>query len=555
MRDGIAGHQNHVMGTASRIAVLFFAVLFMTTLGLLFISPSAQASDYGKLSRKYETGGDPAVADPAWGYGAYQMLQDTAYNYAVWLSQRSGNDQAYGRALVKAYELDGKKTGKKYFNATYIAIAGGSLTSTQSKYYAKVAATYKTAYKSTVPAGSKTRALKLQYKYAIKVYYKPAITYWKQVAPGFKTASYTAALRNVLFSCAIANGPYGSAYNILKPALASIGGWKVGISENKLINAIYDEWSRALTWTSSFQKSMKDAGKAAYQITATTSGASTYGLVGKYLKHYYSSAAAIQVSIYRRVSLNERADALALLAKYQASACRHTSTSGGKVLKYYAITDKSHREKVSAKKCLSCGKTLTKKHTRTVKNKYVQSGVSYKDRSGHKYTVHSNKSYYRTKDLLNLRSKASTKGKVKGTIPSKKIVYISKVKMGKDGFWWGKTKTSGATGWVQMRYLSKMGDAKSHAHGKKGKCKHCKLTRKQVKKLSKYVKAIKKKSQTYKTTKAVTVYKSACSTTKYKLRSYEKGKKLKVTKVVVNRYGDYWGRLANGGYVKLRSFV
>jgi hypothetical protein len=545
------------------LVVLVFAGALLSFGALaLFDAPDAQALDLGTLSRKYETGGDPTVADPDWGYGAYQMLGDTAYNYSVWLSKNSkAKYRAWGRALVVAHDtLDKGKDGGVYFNATYKAVAGGTLSAKQKKRYAKVLSAYKKkdysgTYANSIPAGNKKNALSLQYKYAIKVYYKPAVKNWKKVAPGFDPTDYSIALRSVIFSSTIANGPTGSANKIFKNALSTLGGWKTGMGEKKLINAIYNEWGRTAKW-----KKSSESGNAVKITTDSLNSdlksvVSKYKLSGRYLKHYFSSTAAVQVSVFRRVYVNERADALALYKTYKPSNCKHGSTSGGKVLKVYGARDAYFKELVSLKKCRLCGKTLSKQHVAKVKCVYVKNGTSYKEsHTGHLYTVHKNKRYYLVTTGVTMRKSASTKAKARMTVPALRIVKTRAIKMGKDGYWWGKVKVGKKTGWVQMRYLSIRGTASTPSYTAKKVNRYTKLTKKQTERLFAIKQLVSTKSRKLTLKSSVNAYANAYANKRGVKKTYSAGKKLKVVKVVTNRYHMLFAKLKNGSYVPLTAF-
>ena len=512
------GRQN----TAIRLAVALAAIVAALVCMFVITTPQAQAKQaYAQLSGKYESGNDPACIDPGVAYGAYQMSADNALLFAKSLQkQTDATYKSWGDALVTAHAADGNKCGKKF----------------------------DTAWKNAA-AQNRSAFLTLQYRYCKENYYAAAVKYWKKVAPGFKTGDYTYALRNVIFSCAVANGPYGSAYNILKPALVSAGGWHVGLDEADLINAIYDEWSRVVD---------KPPRADAVQITSASKVAVQYGLVGKYLAHYYSSPSNVQASIYRRLSVNERADALNLLQKYlmEAGECKHVKTVGGQALRYYNITDKKHTEDYAATTCTTCGKVVEPAGTRTVKNVYVRKGASYKDASGHPYTVHRAKDYYKVNtDNLNLRTKASSKSKIKGIVTQNKIVKVTKAKMGSDGFWWGKVKVNGSKGWIQMQFLAHLGTGNTHSF-KNGKCKYCGLNINKYYDMNSIKIATKgKKSQAYQLTTKTKAYKNAYKIKKEIKKTLKKGKTYTITSVVKNQYNDWWAKVKGIGYVKLENFV
>ena len=510
------------------------AALLAVAVALCAFAPcSAHAENaYGTLCSKYESGHDPGEIDPNCAYGAYQMDAYNAHLFAEYLAKKKATSANWGKALVAAYKKDGSSCGA-FFDVTWRHEAGRSLSKSQKKKLKKVA---KAAGLSSVAAGSKSAFMHQQYLYVKKAYYKAAVKLWKKAAPGFKTKNYTWALRNVIFSTAVQHGPYGATHYIFEPALKAIGGWKKGMAESKLINAIYDERSR----TASKRVSSIAKGATINKISKTDATAKKYGIAGKYLVHFYSSPSAVQIGVYVRLGVNERSDALKMLTRQLQASCKHAKTTGGTVEKYFSITDKEHKEKVSALVCTKCGKTLAKAFTRTVTNEYVYSGAKHKDVSGHAYTVHS-KRWYRAKCKLKVRSSASTKGKVRATLAKKDIVKVRGSRMGADGFWWVKVKVKKKSGYVRACKLSPLGTASSVHKMKGGACVYCGATAAQL---------AMNKAGTYKLRVNSKARAAAYPHAKAKAK-LAKGTKVTVTKVVNNGLNDWWGKLDSGGYVKM----
>ena len=455
---------------------------------------------------------NPACIDSGVAYGAYQMDTYNTNKFVVWLSGESDKTRAeWGASLAKAYKADSNACGKN-FNAQWKAIA----------------------------AKSSDAFFVAQYEYCFENYYKPARKLWMQVAPGFDTAYYTYALRNVLFSTAIQHGPYGSAYYIFEKALNSLGGWKGVIDEEKLIDAIYYERSRVT-------KTKPEAG--AILMTKKACSASDYerakkhGIQDTCLAHFYLCSPNIQLGVYERLHNNERADAQAMREELQGAACKHEKTTGG-VVTWSNATDTTHVEKRTALVCSICKEVVTPASTQTVKNSYVMAGNKYYEKvTKATGVVHSASRYYQVKaDVLNLRSKASTSGKVVTTVSQGTMLKPSKVVVGADGYYWGLVKVGGKSGYLRMNYLTPHGTASKHVYSN-GKCKYCGYSKARL---------TVKKAGTYKLRcKAAlrkAAYKSATA-----LKVCNKGTKVKVVKVVKNINNDYWVLLQNGTYTKMTS--
>lgn len=494
----------------SSAALLAGILLIACTCAVLLAFPAQAhaAREYGFLSSKYESGDNPASIDycsykqdgvkQEYGvaYGAYQMSSGNAKKFAYWLkSHKNADYQAWGKKLVKAGNADiadAQQDGKHWcgtgFDARWRAIAKAS-----SKQF-----------------------FNAQYAFCIETYYEPAVAYWEKVEPAFKVSDYGTALRAALFSTAAQHGPYGSAYYIFSNV-----SFKAGMSEKKLIKAIYEERARATT-----VKPTSSANKI-----ASTATSKKYGINGKYLVHFYSSSSAAQISIYRRLWINEKADALAY--------CPHSKLTGGTV-SYAPLNDKQVKKKVTATKCKSCGALIKAASSSKVALVCSYSGKKMRDQSGTAVTVHVKGHYKVVATSLYLRKKARGSAKSLAVLGKGAIVRVRASVMGSDGYWWGEVKHDGKTGYLRMSYLSHLGTASAHSF-KKGMCTWCKASRKQAG----YVKA-----GTYETVLALKVRKAAY-TAAVKKGSLKKGAKVKIVKVCSNALHDRWGKLSTGGYVKM----
>ena len=553
-------HSQAVARATSCALPVLLACLAALLLALALVPQAHASQPYAELSGKYESNTDAAYASyKAGAYGAYQLSAGNAKAYAQGLQGKSGKYRTWGNALIVAYVLDGSSCGY-YFDAVWRYVAGGASATTGSAAsdstsnatrIAKVEKKMKKLGYATLSNGnyiakpSASKALQFQYDFCISTFYEPAVALWEAAEADFDASAYSVALQNVIFSTAIQHGTSGSK-KVFAQACERNGGFAEIAAEDLLITALYDERSRTTT-TAPSSSSIKITASA---LSATyLAYANAYGLLGSYLVYFSKNSASVQVGVYVRLHVNEKADALALLAS--SGACTHSKTTGGKVTSYYALTDKNHKEKVSAKKCALCGATLKAAYSRTVANVFKRSGKSYKDASGRSYTPHAAGWYKVTASALNVRSKASTSGSIKTRLAKGRAVKVRKAKMGSDGFWWGKVKVGGKTGWVQMQYLRMLGTGCAHSFSG-GKCTWCGVSKKAATRMQRIKKAVSGKGKrTCTFTAAAKSYKNAYAVGKQTVKSYKKGAKVTIVKVVRNVYNDYWGKTAGGTWVKL----
>lgn len=270
------------------LALVLSAVLLASTAVtvLLAASKSWIGAQLGDLSQYYETGNsaDPGYISTVDGdsggtsYGIYMFASNagTPLAYIEWLRNTYAVGEVYrtiGDALYNAYAYN--SAGQYYpgygsnFNATWRSVA------------------------ATYPA----QFLQSQKDFWKDNYYATVLANLKASYPAFDVNDYSIALKNVLWSRSVQHGASG-ATTVVNNAFAALGGFKLQ-DEATLIHAIYTECSKLDTVTQS--KSM----------TGTT--AEKYGVSGKSMAYYSANSGAVQMSVYRRLHVNEPADALVML--------------------------------------------------------------------------------------------------------------------------------------------------------------------------------------------------------------------------------------------------
>lgn len=231
----------------------------------------------GSLSKKYESNGNPAAISSGNGdaggasFGAYQFASNAGVplTFANWCIS-SGNSADIGERLVSAYKNDSNAYGDN-FKAEWRAIAAED-----AEFF-----------------------LSLQHAYVKEKYYDAIVARVEKNVANFDIDMYGIALKNVFWSRSVQHG-VGGSYNVITTAFSNLGGFDLQ-SEETLIRAIYAE-SGALS----------DTG----HNVMTGATAESYGIAGKYMKYYSRNSSAVQVSVYRRLNINELSDALNMLVQY-----------------------------------------------------------------------------------------------------------------------------------------------------------------------------------------------------------------------------------------------
>ena len=278
--------------------VLSVALLFsLIAGGVLVIATSnwTNATSLGLLSRHYETGNTSTDVDAAKmistvdgdpggkSYGAYMFASKTGtvQNFISWC-----RNTAYNATNTVAYAI-----GDKLFAAYYSNGAGCGPLFDQA--WLEVAADYGSAFFSTQEAFAKTQI------------YDKAIAYIRAQVPAFNIDNYSVALKNVIWSRAVHHGPEGAS-NIVIRAFNALGGF-ANQSESTLITAIYDESGRVVT-----PEELRLENGAINAPVMSGSMAKKYAVEGKILRYWYGSSDGVQMAVYRRLNVNEPADALAM---------------------------------------------------------------------------------------------------------------------------------------------------------------------------------------------------------------------------------------------------
>ncbi len=241
------------------------------------LSPEEEEALLGTITAKYESNGNPGAISSGNGdaggvsFGAYQFASRAGVplTFANWCVS-SGKGTDIGNRLINAYNADGNTYGTN-FKAEWSAIA----------------------------AENADGFLALQHDFVKVTYYDAIVTRVENNVSGFDIDTYGIALKNVFWSRAVQHGVSG-AYNVISRAFTALGGFDYQ-SEETLIRAIYAE-SGALSETGT------------NQISGST--AESLGIDGLYMKYYSANSSAVQVSVYRRLHINELTDVLNMLRTY-----------------------------------------------------------------------------------------------------------------------------------------------------------------------------------------------------------------------------------------------
>lgn len=280
--------------------VLSFALMF--SLVAVVASPNwKDTTSLGLLSRYYETGKtntdekaagmiSTVVGDPGGkSFGAYMFTikSGTVMNFINWCRNTSINsydsvEYAIGEALYDAYTSGGVGFGP-LFDATWTQLA------------------------EPAPYGYGSAFFSAQEAFVKSDIYDVAIDKITDTKAGenFDINNYSVALKNVIWSRAVHHGPEG-AKNIVLRAFEALGGF-ANQSEGELIMAIYNESGRVVTP----EQLKSEVGSTAATMSGVT--ADKYDVDGNILRYWYGSSGSVQLSVYRRLNINEPADALSML--------------------------------------------------------------------------------------------------------------------------------------------------------------------------------------------------------------------------------------------------
>lgn len=272
-------------------------VLSLLATALLAASKNWTGAGLGDLSQYYETGNsaDPGYISTVEGdsggtsYGIYMFASNagTPLSFIQWLKEfEEGSLYRYmGDKLYKAYAYDvNEKYSPGYgsnFNANWRSVGDDypeEFTQAQKDYW-------------------ETHA------------YADLLNNLKSAVPAFDLNNYSVALRNVFWSRSVHHGAgvlsganssdgRSGATGVVLRAFDRLGGFK-NQSEAQLIQAIYAECSKL------------DDTPAKKTMSGDT--AEKYGISGRSMAYFSGNSGDVQVSVYRRLSVNEPADALVML--------------------------------------------------------------------------------------------------------------------------------------------------------------------------------------------------------------------------------------------------
>ena len=279
-------------GTALLLSV---AMIFGLVAGGLLIRSIAdtamqwQGAELDDLSRFYETGNARSpgmistVAGDAGGksYGMYMFASKagTPHAFAEWCKNNFTDGSTYhdiGVTLDSAYHYISDGYGA-YFDSAW----------------ENMAEVYGAAFASA------------QYEYTKATIYENVVDRVESAVPAFNIDNYSVALKNVFWSRAVQHGA-SDASSLIQRAFAALGGF-ANQPEAQLIQAIYAECGRLVTADGLRQEN----GKTGPTMSGNT--ANKYGTAGLILRYFYGCSGDVQMSVYRRLAVNEPADALVML--------------------------------------------------------------------------------------------------------------------------------------------------------------------------------------------------------------------------------------------------
>ena len=271
-----------------RGTALILSLALLLSLVAVVATPSwSNTTSLGLLSRYYETGktntdaqaaamistvaGDPGGKS----YGAYMFASKagTVESFVNWCRTAATNTAIYdiGDRLYRAYYSNGAGCGPLFDQA-----------------WLEVAKDYGSAFFTAQESFSKSQI----YDKAISLITSSSSGYY------FDIDNYSVALKNVIWSRAVHHGPSGAA-SIVTDAFASLGGF-ANQAERDIIMAIYAQSGKVV-----------DDHNGAEKMSGSL--ADKYNVDGKVLRYWYGSSSGVQLAVYRRLNVNEPADALAML--------------------------------------------------------------------------------------------------------------------------------------------------------------------------------------------------------------------------------------------------
>ena len=243
-------------------------------------------ADYDDLSRFYEIGAsyNPGIISTVPGdpggksYGMYMFASRAGvpHDFAEWCKKSD----------LRVYQDIGETLDSAYH---YISDGYGT-------YFDDAWETLAREYGDTFGSA--------QYDYTKAKFYDKVVDLVESKVPGFSIDDYSVALKNVFWSRAVQHGP-SDACSLIQRAFDALGGF-ANQPEGDLIQAIYEVSGRLVT-----MEELRKEGKTA--DTMSGDDANKYNTAGLILRYFYGSSGGVQMSVYRRLRVNEVADALVML--------------------------------------------------------------------------------------------------------------------------------------------------------------------------------------------------------------------------------------------------
>ena len=283
-------------------AAVLAAALALSLLATALIAASKNwlGAEVGDLSQYYETGNsaDPGYISTVEGdqggtsYGIYMFASNagTPLSFVQWLQEfNSGSLYRYmGDKLYNAYAYN--------LNGAYAPGYGSNFNAT----WRSVANDYPAEFTQAQKDYWETHA------------YTDLLNNLKSAVPAFDLNNYSVALRNVLWSRSVHHGAgvirgadssdgRSGATGVVLRAFDKLGGFQ-NQSEAEIIQAIYAECSR-ISATPSTKPERRMSGDTADK----------YGISGQSMAYFSGNDGDVQLSVYRRLHVNEPADALVML--------------------------------------------------------------------------------------------------------------------------------------------------------------------------------------------------------------------------------------------------
>ncbi len=276
------------------MALILAAVMLVSCVTTILIaaSKSWNGAQLGDLSQYYETGNsaDPGYISTVTGdsggtsYGIYMFVESTVVSFMDWL-KKSDNAvyKNFGETLYNAYAYN-----------------------TKGEYYPGFGSNFKNHWR-TIAENNRSEFAQAQTDYWEATQYTQLISNIKALFPAFDIDNYSIALKNVFWSRSVQHGVGATsganstdgksgATGVIYRAFANrLGGFK-NQSEAELIQAIYAECSK-------LDETNKDM---------TTQTAAKYGVSNRSMAYYSANSGGVQTAVYRRLHVNEPADALVM---------------------------------------------------------------------------------------------------------------------------------------------------------------------------------------------------------------------------------------------------